>query len=63
MPDLHGRAHDVDICPDCDGVRAHRDHLVSSTVTTWTTDDGCQVWDETYVFASRPDPCDEEPTL
>jgi hypothetical protein len=59
MPDLP--PHDADICPDCDGVRLHRQHFVSRTVTYYTAPDGTQIWDETYEFASRPDPCDQQP--
>jgi hypothetical protein len=70
MPDLHGRAHDVDICPDCDGVRAHRWQRVDGVASislrvgltrfTGTLAGPFGTGGIAELFVSAPDPCDEE---
>ncbi|MEU9415198.1 hypothetical protein [Streptomyces sp. NPDC048272] len=72
MPDLHGRAHDVDICPDCDGVRAHRWQRVDERnpirfeagmtllVTGMSAGPFGLTGGTDELFVSAPDPCTDE---
>ncbi|MFG2412315.1 hypothetical protein [Streptomyces goshikiensis] len=60
MPDLP--PHDVDICPECDGLRLHHWRQVEGAQSiTYESGGFSFTSDETYLFVVQPDPCDKNP--